>query len=345
MSIAEAQQEQPWEDFLAAQTFCPFLQSWTMGEVYNDIGLRSIRLENKIGNDIQGICQATLVPARRGRHLAVSYGPIVQNASVAQQFVDALIEKAKELHCSFVRLSPFVPEEESLRFANHQSAPLHLLAENIWYLPLQEPNPWTHQGERTPRTEEEIFMSLRKTTRNLVRRAEREGVEVTASDNPQQDIEHFITLHEETRKRHHFTPYSNAFFRAQLERFSEKKQCTLYLARYQGEVLASSMHMHLYGETSYHHGASTHAHPKIPASYLLQWTAIKDAIARKDRVYNFWGIAPSNADKHPFKGVTTFKTGFGGSLLNIQHCVDVPISTRYHLTRAFETVRKWRRGF
>ena len=102
------------------------------------------------------------------------------------------------------------------------------------------------------------------------------------------------------------------------------------------------------GETSYHHGASTLKYPKIPASYLLQWTAIRDALRRGDRVYNFWGIAPAQSTgstKHPFAGVTTFKTGFGGELLELVHCMDLPLSKRYYLTWGIEAIRKWRRGF
>jgi len=103
--------------------------------------------------------------------------------------------------------------------------------------------------------------------------------------------------------------------------------------------------MHAHDETSYHHGASTHKYPKIPASYLLQWTAITDSLKRGDNIYSFWGIAPDGAKKHPFAGVTLFKKGFGGEMLELVHCMDIPISKRYYLTRAFETYRKWRRGF
>jgi lipid II:glycine glycyltransferase (peptidoglycan interpeptide bridge formation enzyme) len=72
-------------------------------------------------------------------------------------------------------------------------------------------------------------------------------------------------------------------------------------------------------------------------------------------VYNFWGIAPLRSSgspnsqfpipKHPFAGVTTFKTGFGGELLELEHCMDLPLSKKYFLTWGIETVRKWRRGF
>ena len=196
-----------------------------------------------------------------------------------------------------------------------------------------------------PRMEAEILSGMRSTARNLIRRAEKEGVTVEASPNPVEDLHHFLTLHDETRKRHGFTPYGDAFFRAQVARFAAKDQVTLYLARYNGEVIAASIHMRFGGETSYHHGASTQKYRNIPASYLLQWTAIRDALRRGDRIYNFWGISPEGVTKHPFAGVRTFKTAFGGASLELVHCMDIPLSSKYLITRTIETVRKWRRGF
>ena len=196
-----------------------------------------------------------------------------------------------------------------------------------------------------PLSPDSILKNMRKNQRNLIRRAEKEGVTIERSDDSIRDLPLFIELHEETRKRHSFTPYTNQFFEAQVRHFAAENGCTLYLAKYKDEVIAASIHMHLFGETSYHHGASTAKHRKIPASYLLQWTAIQDALKRGDHVYNFWGIAPEGTKNHPFAGVTTFKTGFGGKLLPLQHCMDVPVKPQYYATRMFEVMRKWRRGF
>ncbi|MDD4628741.1 MAG: peptidoglycan bridge formation glycyltransferase FemA/FemB family protein [Candidatus Peribacteraceae bacterium] len=358
MTVQEATDPQAWDAFLAAQQFRPFLQSWMMGEVFRDIGQKPIRLEVRNGDELSGICLAIVVPAKRGRHLAIQYGPVLSSKLstthcplVLQTLIDELTRIAKQHRCSFIRMSPFWPEPTpyALRPTPYPS-PLHLLAEHVWYLPLVTPNPWEQPQQLAAskpqaRTEEELLMAMRKTTRNLIRRAEKEGVEIVASPDPVKDVEAFITLHDETRKRHHFTPYSNAFFRAQVRRFSARNECTVYLARYQGEVIASSIHMHAYGETSYHHGASTQKFAKIPSSYLLQWTAIRDAMKRGDHIYNFWGIAPEGVPKHPFAGVTLFKTGFGGAALPLVHCMDFPLSPSYTLTRIFEHVRRWRRGF
>ncbi|MFA5273144.1 MAG: peptidoglycan bridge formation glycyltransferase FemA/FemB family protein [Candidatus Peribacter sp.] len=388
MTIQEATNPQEWDAFLALQQFRPFLQSWTMGEVYRDTGQEPIRMEVRDEEKIVAICQAILVPARRGRHLSIPYGPVISSTQTAENsmhvlktLLEELKKVAREHQCCFIRMSPFWPLHPTPYTLppTFVSSPLHLLAEHLWFLPLIEPDPWaltqTSNEQRATSnesplsvTEELLLKNMRKTTRNLIRRTERDGVTVEASKDPSREIEHFLALHEETRQRHGFTPYTNTFFRSQVRRFSERNECTLYLARFQGEVAAASIHMHAFGETSYHHGASTHRLSKIPASYLLQWTAIRDALRRGDHVYNFWGIAPlgqeaesstqqvesspspksqvpSPKSDHPFAGVTLFKTGFGGSLLPLTHCMDFPLSARYHLTRAFELLRKWRRGF
>ncbi len=364
MTVSEAKDPQAWDAFLAEQPYRPFLQSWTMGEVYRDIGQEPVRLIVEEEGKIVALCYAHAVPARRGRHLSVPYGPLMgqgtrDKGQLLRELFDALKRITKEKKCSFIRLSPFWSESDELSLVTcHMSvaAPLHLLAEHIWYLPLKEKDTWkeseliTHHSSLISRSPDELFKNFRATHRNLIRRAEKDGVTIETSKDPVNDLSHFIRLHDETRKRHKFTPYSNAFFRAQVSHFSKIDQCTVYLAKYQNQVIAASVHMHAFGETSYHHGASDSTHHKIPASYLLQWTAIQDALKRGDHVYNFWGIAPLDAEGkakpgHPFSGVTLFKTGFSGNLMNLAHCRDVPVSSSYWLTNVFERIRKWRRGF
>ncbi len=353
MDIRIATDPAEWDSFLGRQHFRPFLQSWTMGEIYRDIGQTPVRLIASDNGKTEAICFGHVVSARRGKHISVPYGPVIDDqlgtfeaADVTSRLVKALKNEATKHGCSFIRFSPFWLQGRHLEAVNVLgcvSSPLHLLAEHVWYVPLRD-------SEETKRTEESILADMRKTTRNLIRRAEKDGVTVETSKDPEKDLPEFIALHDETRKRHGFTPYTNAFFASQVKRFGKRKECTLYLAKYEGKTIAASIHMHAFGETSYHHGASSSAHQKIPASYLLQWTAIRDALKRGDRMYNFWGIAPMNEDgtpakDHPFAGVTLFKTGFGGHILNLVHCKDAPVNKTYWLTYAFERIRKWRRGF
>ncbi len=350
-SVSIATDKHEWDSFLLAQSYKPFLQSWTMGDVYSDVGQTPIRLVVKDdANALVGICMALLVPARRGRHLSIPYGPVVSTLDALPPLFEMLKKEALSHRCSFIRVSPFIPVEKEHEWKQAVAgtgthlihSPMHLLGEHLWMLPLMKPSA-ADANACVMKTEEEILADMRKTTRNLVRRAERDGITVEASKNPNEDIHHFLKLHDETRKRHHFTPYTNSFFRAQVKRFSETGNCTVYLAWHEGKVLATSIHMHFGGETSYHHGASIQS--SLPVSYALQWKAITDALRRNDHLYNFWGIAPEGVKNHPFAGVTLFKTGFGGQLRELMHCTDIPLSKTYHLTRAFEIVRKWKRGF
>ncbi len=352
-----------WDTFLSTRRFRPFLQSWTMGDVYADTKQEPVRLIAEENGEVLGVCLALLVPARRGRHLMIPYGPSTNDLAGVAAMLKAASDEARRRGCSFVRVSPFLPSSDASTLNGMLSeagvavvqAPMHLLAEHVWYLPLRARDPWMEGPSDAARTEEEILAALRKTTRNLVRRAEKDGVTVRASTDPTKDVEEFIRLHDETRKRHKFTPYTNAFFRAQVKHFAPRNECTVYLAEYQGKVIAASVHMHAMGETSYHHGASDSAHNKVPSSYLIQWTAIRDALKRNDRVYNFWGIAPMQKDaegnlqvaakNHPFAGVTLFKTGFGGQLFDLHSCIDLPLTPNYRLTHWFEILRKWKRGF
>ncbi len=370
MHVQPATDRDAWESFLTSRPDALFLQSWTMGEVYRAIGQEPVRLEVRdAAGAITGICQAIVVPARRGRHLMVQYGPVLTDPSALEPLLDALKDIARDHRCSFLRISPFWPEEmqnAKCKMQNSLPSPLHLLSEYTWYIPLKQKDPWEdlmegkeerrRGGEEETATinEADILQNMRKTTRNLIGRAEREGVTVSASTNPLADLEHFFTLQRETTIRHGFTPYRDSFVRAQVTHFALLGQAIVYIARYRNEPVAASVHMTYAGITSYHHGASTHKYAKIPASYLLQWTAIRDALRRGDRIYNFWGIAPPSPDptsplsrrgSHPFAGVTTFKTGFGGKPLPLMHCRDIPLSPRYRFTRAFETLRKWKRGF
>jgi peptidoglycan pentaglycine glycine transferase (the first glycine) len=364
MHIQPATNATEWDGFLRGQRFSPFLQSWTMGEVYREIGQEPVRLEMREDGKITGICQAIIVPAKRGRHLMVQYGPIVATGYElrATSLFDAVKDATREHRCSFIRVSPFLPESTAAQSgwppAGSLPSPLHLLSEYTWYIPLRSVDRWrdtAFDAASEARTEESIKADMRKTTRNLIGRAEREGVTVEASKHPETDLDIYFKLQEETYKRHHFVPYRESYIRAQVKRFAPTGEAIVYVARYQGEPVAASVHMTYGGMTSYHHGASTHKYAKIPASYLLQWTAIRDALLRGDGIYNFWGIAPRRVNEageeviidknHPFAGVTTFKTGFGGKPLPLVHCVDLPLTPGYTITRTFEFVRKWKRGF
>ena len=77
----------------------------------------------------------------------------------------------------------------------------------------------------------------------------------------------------------------------------------------------------------------------------MLWEAIREAKKRGCVTFNFWGIAPQGDRKHPWAGLTFFKTGFGGYERNYIHAHDLPLTQRYWVNYIIESVRRIKRGF
>lgn len=347
--ITEDIEQDSWESFLRSQNRPPFLQSWYMHDLHEQIGDTSIRLGIYEDGELIGIAFAALITARRGVHLYLPYGPVLTSGSWKHLPVitEALAEYGRAHGAAFLRCSPFIlgSQENAAAFssAGWRPSPMHVLAEHLWILNIEQ-------------DEDVILKGMRKTMRNLIRRAERDGVTIHMSTEPadiERDVEAFIEIHHETAQRHHFTPYRDDYFRAQVHSFAREGIARVFRAEYEGKTIASTIHM-FYGDmASYHHGASLSAYRKVPASYLLQWEAIKEAKRAGCTSYNFWGIVPPQdmispvlKKQHPFTGVTKFKTGFGGEEFDLLHCHDYPIAPSYYYkTVPIETARRIRRGF
>lgn len=333
-----------WEDFLLSQKTPPFLQSWNIRQMHEQLGEETIPLALVDGDTVHGLAMAINVEARRGHYLYLPYGPVMTDTGWKHfgKMTEALVAEGHSRGADFLRSAPFIELNQSnvdlYDAAGWRRAPIHMLAEHIWWLDISP-------------DEDTLMKNFRKTMRNLIRRAGRDGVSIRVSRD-MADVDTYIDIHKDTVVRHGFTPYTDSFFRSQVAAFLEDDQVLIFVAEYEGKPIAASIIM-FYGDmASYHHGASLSAYRKVPASYLMQWEAICEAKRRGCTKYNFWGIVPEDKlispirkKPHPFAGVTKFKTGFGGDLLNLLPCQDYPLTAKYQATRLFETVRKYRRGF
>ena len=344
MIIEKIENIKEWDKFVIAQKEHSFLHSWAWGEVQKKTEEDIIRVGVYDGKELLAVSLIIVVRAKRGAFLFVPHGPIfkdgVNKKDILKILSDFFVEEAKKLNVLFARVSFLLEEnEENNKMineldVNYKDAPIYMHAENTWFLKLDK-------------SEDELLMDMRKTARNLIRRAKKEGVEIE-SKNSKENLDVFMKLYTETVKKHKFTPFSKKFIKTEIEEFENMKKkgigAKLYVAKWQGHILSSAIVIHYGHSAYYHHGANSSKHIKIPSSYALQWQAILDAKKAGKDFYNFWGVTKSTSEKHPWAGLTKFKKGFGGEGKDYIHAKDIPVSFKYIKPRAVDYIRMFRRN-
>ena len=122
-------------------------------------------------------------------------------------------------------------------------------------------------------------------------------------------------------------------------------QISVYLAETEdGRKIAYGMMICSGKEADYYEAASTELNRKLPGAYALLWQAMRDFKAASYERFNLWGIAPAGQPNHRYAGVTTFKTGFGGDVVEFVPAHDLVISrVGYLKDYLVEAVRKKKR--
>jgi len=335
--IREVEDKNLWENFVARQVENTFLHSWNWGEFNKAQGSKIWRLGIFNDGSLWGAVLVIKVKARRGTFLFVPQGPIwsekFQLSVMNLQLIIAYLKDlASEEGCDFLRISPAVENagehEKIFSGLGFRRAPIHMHAELMWILDI------------TPK-EEKLLKNMRKTTRYSIHKAERDGVKIMKSSSSD-DVLRFNKIYKETAERHNFTPYSLDYLQKEFERFVKDNQAMIFLAEYKGEIVATAMIVFYGNSAFYHHGASSIKHSQVPAAYLLQWEAIKEAKNRGCKLYNFWGISDESGN-HPWAGLTLFKKGFGGFSKEYLPAQDLPLRPQYWLSFIVEKIRKAKR--
>lgn len=327
-----------WENFILKAKPQTFLHSWSWGEFNEKMGTKIFRFGLYDQENLVGVVLILKIAARRGAFLFCPHGPVflqdINKSEALKLLLDHLKIVAAEERCAFIRFSPLMEnnlENEELFLKNgFRQAPIHMQhPELAWILDVSAP-------------ENDLMMNMRKTTRYCIRKAQKDGVEVFTSDNPD-DVEKFWEVYQTTVDRQNFTPFSKTYLKTEMEVFGKNNEALFFFAKYNNELVATALIVFYNGSAFYHHGASTHKYSKITAPYLLQWHIILEAKKRGFKLYDFWGVSPEDNSKHPWAGLSLFKRGFGGAEHAYVHAKDYVISSKYWLSFVVETVRRKKR--
>lgn len=191
--------------------------------------------------------------------------------------------------------------------------------------------------------EEDLLKEMHQKTRYNIRLAKKRGVEIFLVDKSlgeqssifMSQFESFWSLLEKTADRDTFNIHSRSHY---LKLLSKDSFNELYLARYQGKIIAGGIFSFFDNKVTYLHGASDNEYRQVMAPYLLQYTVIIKAKEMGYSFYDFYGI-----DEVKWPGVTRFKLGFGGIVHDYAGTYDVILRPLYY--SIYQLLRKLRRLF
>lgn len=361
MRIIEATNRQEWDQFITSHPEANFLQSWDFYEFYRSRGNQIVRRlvvedspaladssesleksrpaqssDSSESYHILAAYAGVVENAKRGRHLAVAGGPILNwgKLDLVEAVFSDMADQGRQHRCAFIRVRPQLERsQESLELMRRlglRLAPMHLSVEFAGILDLRK-------------SEDEILAGMRQRLRRALRKAEKNHIVVEKSTDPA-DIHEFYQIETETAGRHNFVAFSEDFLTKQFAAFAKNNEAVLYTAKLNGEILAQNFMIFYGNEASYHYGVSTELGTKYSGAPLLHLTAMRDARERGIERYNLWGIVEEDETWHRFYGVSQFKRGFGVTELKYVPAHDLVLQpARYAITKAIESIRKKKR--
>ncbi|MBQ0916360.1 peptidoglycan bridge formation glycyltransferase FemA/FemB family protein [Streptomyces sp. RM99] len=192
------------------------------------------------------------------------------------------------------------------------------------------------------RTEAELLRSMNQQWRRNIKKAAREGVEVTA-DTVGVGLKVFHDLYVHTAERDRFTPRPLRYFETMFAalRAEDPERIKLYLARHQSDLVAATVMVRVGTHAVYAYGASSTEKREVRGSHACQWAMIRDSLAAGCDVYDLRGITPTLDADDPHVGLIQFKVGTGGQAVRYVGEWDLPL--RPMVYRAFDLYMR-RRG-
>ncbi len=188
----------------------------------------------------------------------------------------------------------------------------------VFRLPLQD------------RTLDEVFAGFHSNWRRNVRKSEKQGVEVI--EGGLEELPQFYDLLKVTAVRDKFSVRSYSYFETMYKSLKKEdpNRIRLYLAKYEEQLLASTLAIHSNGHTWYLYGASGNEMREKMPNHAIQWRMIQDAHELGAHTYDFRGISDALDESEPLYGLLRFKLGFGGEACELIGEWDYPLQPVLH---------------
>jgi peptidoglycan pentaglycine glycine transferase (the first glycine) len=319
IEVAETAKDR-WNAFVSQWPDFELMQSCEWGEFKQTLGWRVVRLViEREGQWVAG-AQVLIKPLPLGL-ASIAYiprGPLLnwEDKQATQALLSALHATARRYRAISLKIEPAVrysPEmQQRLQSYGFRRSDFNNQPQCSMLIDLTPDN-------------DTLLANMHKTTRYNIRYSARKGVvvrEATATD-----MDTFCHLLEFTAKRGGFPARSREYHRQEWDTLAPHGYLKLFLALYEGEVLATRMPAAFGNRAATFHSGSYDTHRKLKPNELLMWESLKWAKAQGCTIYDVWGIPDQvganiylgyplpEEQKGGLWGVYRFKRGFGGDVV------------------------------
>jgi len=315
-------QRSEWDAFVSEHAQGHLLQSWGWGELKASSGWYPIRLALWDGSCMVAGAQvlrktAPHVPLRLGHLAYIPKGPVLD------------WEQGELCEAFFTQLNAYLHAQGALALhvepAQELETPLgelvlkRLAPVDVHAVPAIQPLRTIMLDMAAD--EATLLAQMKEKWRYNIRLGARKGVTVRVASSLE-DVRAWYALLETTGERDQFGIHTLDYYQRVWQIFAPDDCVRLFLAEYEGQLLAGIFVGLFARQGLYLYGASSNERRQLMPNYVLQWEAIRWAKQRGALLYDFWGIPETDEEDEAMAGVYRFKRGWGGRVVQFPGCYE-----------------------
>jgi peptidoglycan pentaglycine glycine transferase (the first glycine) len=320
---------QSWDQFILQHPEGNLLQSWAWGDFQAALNHPIWRLR-VVDSDQNIIAQLLAIKLSLGFGKFILYTPreILINRSAPIQLqreaMELIVKKMKEIG----KLAGAILWRTDPPLKNSDATALSIYKTFGFIRTKKSIQPSTNLVIDIAPGPSNLLTAMKPKARYNVRLAEKKGVRVITSKNSD-DIRIFNQLNQETAVRDKFTPHLDNYYKKQLEILGKANHLELLIAYLGSTPLSAILVSHFANKATYLHGASSNEHREVMANHAIQWAAINSSQTKGCATYDLGGVDLTG--EHPsWTGITRFKQGFGGEIVEYVGTLELPLSPLWY---------------
>lgn len=309
-----------------------------------------------------------------GNYLFCPYGPEVADKKALEKALKALKTLGNEKNATFIRIEPRIAlgGSEMAKIGKKLGVSIQKSKDidpaHTWHLDLTQ-------------KEDDILENIESRKVRYWRNHEKKGISLRTSQNPE-DITILTKFLKNLGEVDNFTPQDENHLKNQLKSgfatlyiadleesatsgekkhshegaepgkassSAEKSVATDFSDAplenaFSRQPIAAALIYDFKGTRYYAHAATDFEHRKLAAGTIILIQMILDAKAKKQKIYDFWGITTSEDKNHPWYGFTQYKKSFGGRQVDFAGTYDLVLNKpKYKIYQFFRKINRLKR--